>query len=426
MNLPAPSITTSVQSINQSFSPQILERFKSQYANKILWIDDKFHKTFMRLIDNSSINDAKQIIYIHNSRKGKIFNFDYKSEYDILVELQSIVCSLSNPTKDLQELFFFKSVCLLPVGTYSWIAEDLDAILFFLNRMPGNPIVGRAFRGGKELISAFINFIQFHTIDNRCADGFIRYIPINFATPFDLEYYSLSFEEYKKWYLNHITPRKEFRWLEKCNDMQLDSLIENLEKNNLRILKGVFHPVTTQDKISLIISSINSVDWVDDQCHYSPSQISECSIIECLVSGTYNLSYLDGWIILNNLDKNILSENINPDKYMWVGIRPEEVPESFQDTAMQNGSRFIECILTLYAIPAIKTVIHKGRDSYIKQLYDASRQKRHRDSQSLSKEECLVKILKKNMPILEKLAQAEGLSKDKYINKLIVEASKPK
>ena len=208
--------------------------------------------------------------------------------------------------------------------------------------------------------------------------------------------------------------------------MQLDSLIENLEKNNLRILKGVFHPVTTQDKISLIISSINSVDWVDDQCHYSPSQISECSIIECLVSGTCNLSYLDGWIILNNFDKNILSENINPDKYMWVGIRPEEVPESFQDTAMQNGSRFIESILTLYAIPAIKTVIHKGRDSYIKQLYGASRQKRHRDSQSLSKEECSVKILKKNMPILEKLAQAEGLSKDKYINKLIVEAIKPK
>lgn len=175
MNPPASPITTSVQSINQSFSPQTLERFNSKLADKILWIDDKFHKEFMRLIDNSSINDAKQIIYIHNKKAGMACNFDYKSEYDILLELQTIVCSMTNPTKYLLELFQIKSTHLLPVGTYSWIAEDLDAILYFLNIVPETPLTSRSFKGGKELISAFINFIQFHTINDRYADGFIRY-----------------------------------------------------------------------------------------------------------------------------------------------------------------------------------------------------------------------------------------------------------
>lgn len=428
MDLPATPITTSVQSINQSFSPQTLERFKSQLADKILWIDDKFHKEFMRLIDNSSINDAKQIIHIHNKKVGIACNFDYKSEYDILVELQTIVCSMTNPTKDLLELFQTKSTHLLPVGTYSWIAEDLDAILFFLNRMPGNPIVGRAFRGGKELISAFINFIQFHTIDNRCADGFIRYIPINFATPFDLEYYSLSFEEYKKWYLNHITPRKEFRWLEKCNDMQLDSLIENLEKNNLRILKGVFHPVTTQDKISLIISSLNSVRHLEDIHQYSSSRPEECMVFQLPYKSQCELMYHGDWVVLKNFDKNLLNENLNLESYAGVGIPASLLPSDLLNAISTNGSITlgINTDTQLYAIPSLIKTTLKGRNSYFKQFYDASRQKRHRDSQSPSKEECSVKILKKNMPILEKLAQAEGLSKDKYINKLIVEASKPK
>lgn len=431
MNLPAPPITTSVQSINQSFSPQILERFNSKLADKILWIDDKFHKEFMRLIDNSSTNDAKQIIHIHNKKAGMACNFDYKSEYDILLELQTIVCSMTNPTKYLLELFQIKSTHLLPVGTYSWIAEDLDAILFFLNITPDTPLMGRAFKGGSELMLAFINFIQFHTIDSGWTDsfnGYIRYIPIEFASAINLEQHFQNLEGYKTWYLNQITPRKEFKWLEKCNETQLDSLIENLEKNNLRILKGVFHPVTTQDKISLIISSLNSVRHLEDIHQYSSSRPEECMVFQLPYKSQCELMYHGDWVVLKNFDKNLLNENLNLESYAGVGMPASLLPSDLLNTISTNGSITLDIHtgIQLYAIPSLIKTTLKGRNSYYKQFYDASRQKRHRDSQSPSKEECSVKILKKNMPILEKLAQAEGLSKDKYINKLIVEASKPK
>lgn len=362
MSLPIIPATPATIQVNQGFSPQVLEKFNQHMIDRLLWTDNRFHKEFMRFIDNSSINDTKQIIHIYNRQYGKQVDFTYKSEYDILIELSTIVKSMAQPVEELQALFHDKINCLLPVDTHSWIMEDLDAILFFLHATPANPLNNRAFKGGREIIAAFENFIQFYVVDHGWNDGQVRCLPIEFANPLNKGYFLSCFEQYKKWYLGNITPRKEFKWLEKCSDSQLDSLIDNLERNNLRILKGVFHPVTTSDKISLIIASLNSILSLEDRDEWVYPDIDKCQKLYREFSGHYTLS--------------------TPSK-----------------------------------------VVHKGRNSYIKQFYEASGQKRHRDSQSVSEEERTIKILKKNMPILEKLAKKARQSKDKFINDLIIKAN---
>lgn len=424
MNLPIVPVTTTAIQFNQGFSPQIVERLNQHMMEKWLQIDNKFYKEFMKIVDNSSINDAKQIIHIYNCQLGKQVDFSYKSEYDILVELSTMVKSMTQPVEQLQALFHCKTDYLLPVGTHSWIVEDLDAILFFLNATSENLLKNMAFKGGREIIAAFENFIQFHVVDHGWNDGQFKCFPIEFMHPFNKKYFLYCFEQYKKWYLSHITPRKEFKWLEKCSDSQLDSLIDNLEKNNLRILKGTFHPVTMSDKISLIIASLNSVSPLEDRNEWVYPDINECHSFHREFSGCYTLStpsqisYQD-WVLANEAASYMHKKE---QLHELTAIHREGLSAEVLTGIDTNLSIDLSRSYRTLVIP-LKKIVHKGRNSYIKQFYEASRQKRRRDSQSVSEEERTIKILKKNMPILEKLAKNAGQSKDKFINDLIAKAN---
>lgn len=387
---------TPMQFGHQNFSPEILEKFKSQYANMSIWIDDKFHKTFMRLIDNSSVNDAKQIIHIHNFINGRVIDFTYKSEYDILVELYTTVKSLADPIKDLEKLFQYKTEYLFPVDTHSWIMQDLDAILFFLNILFQFNASNQAYKGGEEIIASFQNFIQFNVIHFDWNNFILHYQPIQFLNQFNKYVYFQQYEQYKKWYLEVTKPRKEFRWLEKCSDSQLDTLIDNLEKNNLRILKNIFHPVTESDKISLIIASLNSILFQEDRVLLIDTPRNQQPVYHKL-SGNYNLSILYNkllcdWVIISKAD--IYKPEHEVELYEYIAI-PRKLISAEEDAKSQMGlSIQLNGDYPIHFIHREKTVV-KGRNSYIKQFYEAARQKRHRDSQSVSKEECTIKILKK-------------------------------
>lgn len=390
------------------FTTQAIDRLNDYLINKAIKIDSDFYKEYLNIIRKISIKDAKQLIHIYRSWANKPVNFDYQSEDDILIELTTIVSQLQNPTFQLQELFRAKIDYLLPPAIHQWLEDDLSAMLFFVQTMP-TTLNSKACIGGDEFKTAFMNFIQFHVIQSNGWETSV--FPITFMNEFDKLHWKNQFENYKKWYLSIVTPRKKFNWLDKCDDQQLDNLIDDLTKKGLIILQGVFYPKTKDDKISLIIASLNAI--LKDDVYQEEFVTSIVQTSYDFSKDYYFLSPVGNYLLLSQLDVSLLG--LSKDEYFAIGLDLSYAHRT--DIAIYIE---LEGQHQVYGIPHTKkTLVREGRDTHITRLYNASRQKNDRKSKSIAKEERTVTILRKNMEKLEELAKSQSMTMNQFTNKLI-------
>lgn len=392
--------------VNYGFSQGCIDKINNYLTSKVILIDSTFYKEYLNIIKSISVQDAKQLIYIYKFRLDKPVNFYYRSDEDILMELTTIVGELQNPNYQLQELFKAKIQYMLPISLHQWIENDLSAMLFFVEKLP-NSLTNKAFIGGEELKSYFMNFIQFNVIKRN--NEIISFTPIQFADSFDLTYWIGEYENYKKWYSSVITPKKSYKWLEKCEDEQLDSLLDNLAQKKLLILHDVFYPQTSEDKVALLIASINCVP-INETIRYKklfPDEPIQLTIEnkKIFIGTTY-----DGFFMFEEDTFNI---NFDKEKYKGIGLLIGNYSPTFEltmDAGNYEGARVGKLD---------KEIITQGREYFINQLKNTVRKQKARAIEVVSKEERTVSILKKNMPKLEELAQSQKMTLNQLTNKLI-------
>ena len=392
--------------VNYGFSQSCIDKMNNYVTSKVILIDSTFYKEYLNFIKGMSVQDAKQLIYIYKFRLNQPVNFYYRSDEDILMELTTIVGELQNPNYQLQELFKAKIQYMLPISLHQWIENDLSAMLFFVEKAL-NSLTNKAFRGGEELKSYFMNFIQFNVIQHM--DGLTTYTPIEFTNSFNLTRWIGEYEKYKKWYSSVITPKKSYKWLEKCEDEQLDSLLDNLAQKKLLILHDVFYPQTSEDKVALLIASINCVPINETICYKKlfPDEPIQLTIEskKFFKGKTY-----DGCFIF---EEDIFNINFDKEKYKGIGLRTGNYSPTFElqlDAGYYDGAMVGKLD---------KEIIMQGREYFINQLKNTVRKQKARAIEVVSKEERTVSILKKNMPKLEELAQAQKMTLNQLTNKLI-------
>lgn len=395
------------------FAPSTIERMNNYLISKTIDIDKEFYKYYLNILKSLTVNDAKQLIHIFNTKNHKSVSFDYHSEEDILINLTTIVYGSQNPTLLLQDMLRDKFQYRLPSHLHSWIENDLSAMLFFVASLP-TTLTNKAFSGGEEFSHFFMNFIQFNVF--QIVNAQINYCPIEFSGDFNLAYWIEQYETYKKWYLDHITPKKNYKWLEKCEDEQLDKLLDNLSEKKLRILEGIFYPQSKEDKIALIMASINRIEKVpitelqkihDDVKH--PLRFSE--------PYTLPVRFYHGYFILP------MPENIELDreKYEGLGIPTTELYPDYS-LITENPSISFEAGTYESIVEVGKyenKIILQKREFFLNQLRETARKQKTRATETLAKEERTVTILKKNMPKLQELATSQNMTINQFTNKII-------
>lgn len=400
--------------VNSGFSQSCIDKMNNYLTSRVILIDSTFYKEYLKLLENLSINDAKQLIHIYKRWNNQPLNFYYQSEDDILINLTTIVSSLQNPTYQLQELFKAKIQFLLPTDLHKWIENDLSAMLFFV-AIISNSLTNKAFLGGEEFKSYFMNFIQFNVIQH--IDGITKYTPIEFTNSFDLQYWMNEYEEYKRWYLSEITPESSYKWLKKCEDEQLDSLIANLSEKELLILKGIFYPQTKEDKIALLIASLNAISKMPKiECKKLSYDIMH-PVTFRETTRAYARWY-KGYLIF---EEGLFDIEFDKDEYEGIGILANQcdfnlVPFDGYSNLRWNAGKYENSVIVgKYQ----DEVVLKERQYFINQLKNTARKKKARAIETISKEERTVSIMKKNMPKLEELAQSQNMTLNQLTNKLI-------
>ena len=392
--------------VNYGFSQSCIDKMNNYFTSKVILIDSTFYKEYLNIIKSISVQDAKQLIHIYKFRLNQPVNFYYRSDEDILMELTTIVGEFQNPNYQLQELFKAKIQYMLPISLHQWIENDLSAMLFFVEKLP-NSLTNKAFLGGEEFKSYFMNFIQFNVIQHM--DGITTYTPIEFTNSFDLQYWMNEYEEYKRWYLSEITPESSYKWLKKCEDEQLDSLLDNLAQKKLLILHDVFYPQTSEDKVALLIASINCVPINETIRHKKlfPNEPIQLTIENIQV---FRVTTYDGFFLF---EEDIFKMNFDKEKYKGIGV-PIDNNSLTDNLELEAG-----CYEAAMVGKLDKEIIMQGREYFINQLKNTVRKQKARAIEVVSKEERTVSIMKKNMPKLEELAQSQNMTLNQFTNKLI-------
>lgn len=398
---------------SMGFSSVAINKINNHLVSKTIFIDEAFYKEYLNILNNISVDDAKRLIHIHKYLNKQSVDFAYYTEEDIITELTTIVSFLDSPSGQLRNLLSLKSQYSLPSNLHKWIENDLSAMLIFYKKIvfsaPYNDSsANKSFAGGEEFKSHVINFLQFNVF--KVIDNVTCLKEIEYHHDFDLPYWIGEYERYKTWYLNHITPKKNFDWLEKCKDEQLDKLIDNLDEKNLVILKGFFYPRTREDKIALITASINDIE-PEEQYRFEKVNEEETIVISLEQKKEFKVRKYNGFFLFVDHDFNI---EYDKEKYEGVGVPIKDIKLYDNILSMTAGDFKITKLSKLE-----KKVSTFKREYYLNQLKNTARKQKERANEAISQEECTVKILKKNISKLEELAKSQNTNINKYTNKLI-------
>lgn len=175
------------------------------------------------------------------------------------------------------------------------------------------------------------------------------------------------------------------------------------------ILHDVFYPQTSEDKVALLIASINCIP-INETTRYKklfPDEPIKLTIKnkQFFIGTTY-----DGFFMFK---ENTFNINFDKEKYKGIGFLINNYSPTFELT-MDAGDYEGAIVGKLD-----NGIIIQGREYFINQLKNTVRKQKARAVEVVSKEERTVSILKKNMPKLEELAQSQKMTLNQLTNKLI-------
>lgn len=244
--------------VNPGFSESSLRKIESHNVGMAITQDKDFYKYYLNIIRTFSINDAKQLIYIYRLYEGLFPNFDFLTEEDVLIELNTIVQNMPTPSKNLGKLLSFRSDSLLPTGTHQWIYKNSIAMLVYAHMLPSE-LLTKVFYGLDELKDAFENMINFSIPEEDIISGQVVFRKIDFGKPINKNKIIYEFNKLKGHYLQNEIPKNKLKKIYEATDDQLDAILESLDKKGLRILKERFFAINRVDKLNLVIASLNSI-----------------------------------------------------------------------------------------------------------------------------------------------------------------------
>lgn len=307
--------------VNSGFSESSLQKIESHNVGMAITQDKDFYKYYLNIIRTFSINDAKQLIYIYRLYEGLFPNFDFLTEEDVLIELNTIVQNMPTPSKNLGKLLSFRSDSLLPTGTHQWIYKNSIAMLVYAHMLPSE-LLTKVFYGLDELKDAFENMINFSIPEEDIISGQVVFRKIDFGKPINKDKIIYEFNKLKGHYLQNEIPKNKLKKIYEATDDQLDAILESLDKKGLRILKERFFAIDRVDKLNLVIASLNSIpkDGI-----FEERELSEDKYGELQVSPNQNIMIAsqDGVIILAD-DRYGFDRN----KYKYIVVEGYNVPNT--------------------------------------------------------------------------------------------------
>lgn len=410
---------------------RLSEQVKAHFLKTAIQFDKSFVREAIEFLQSISINDAKQLLFILKDIEDEYSDFRYLSDDDIFIYLTNIIRSINESTAKLRDAFTEKELRFLPTKIHDWMLADLSIMLFFVDHLQIKSMIENTFTNAEEFKNALTNFLLFYTIEYEEREGRYKIEHILDTDRYNRSFFITEYEDYKKWYLKYIEPKKSLKWLNACNEEQIDNVIESLKEKGILILEHVFCPTLIADKVSLIIASVNAIPHYGGYGLTLPNDTQDIPIQLYLHDDEIQnvvKSYADYYIIENGLqlvfdnliDKNERINQYDETKFVGIGISKQYCKRKRENTVfLRRGSVTVHIVAKREYFRVKLT-----RKDYIKLLKDSSRMKQYRASKSLSKDERKVTILKKNMALLEQLSKAKGMARDKFVNQLIEQASK--
>lgn len=426
-----------------SLNSKLRQKLEKNLEKNIKDNKNKFSKlhieNILSLIDLPNISDAKQLLFILKNFKGEISDFRYLSDNDIVLYLNNIICSYSDPLPKLIQAFDDKDLQFLPTKIHEWLLEDLSNVLFFVHDLKVNEIMNGAFVNGEEITNALTNFLLFNVIeyDKESNNYFID--PIEKIQDRDRSHFISQFERYKKWYLKEVELRDSYRWLNALDENRLDNIIADLKKKDLMILTDVFYPKSVEDKISLIIACLNKIpkEGIFDIVNkFDNADIKgEVFIVQ---RGKYDVREYYGHYIIKDSESLL---DYDYEKYEGFEIIDSEDCDSVVGDELVIGNKIIildELVkdvtgrLNLKFRPLskgrheIKLIAKRtekysllARNMFIAQVKNANRQQRIRDKNTPSDDERTINLTKKDWAIIKKVSEAANMKVDEFLSCVI-------
>ncbi|MBX4421063.1 hypothetical protein K4H00_23945, partial [Mycobacterium tuberculosis] len=83
-------------------------------------------------------------------------------------------------------------------------------------------MIENTFTNAEEFKNALTNFLLFYTIEYEEREGRYKIEHILDTDRYNRSFFITEYEDYKKWYLKYIEPKKSLNWLNACNEEQID------------------------------------------------------------------------------------------------------------------------------------------------------------------------------------------------------------
>lgn len=220
-------------------------------------------EVFLNALNKLNSHDAKSLLYIKNfllDKKWENIALDKDDYKNLLIEHLK---SCTDPLKSFNDLIRYKIKHHVPEDYLEWFKNDLRCSLF-LAHLVIDSIEDNSYKGRDELLKEITDYVRYdiHMFNFYYYNNLPQYL---YGSDRLGEWKTVHLLNVKSIYLKNRTEDKALKWIDRYNEEQINWIYKYLSKKSDQyiLLKGIFHPESTEDKYQLILASLDMLSNVE-------------------------------------------------------------------------------------------------------------------------------------------------------------------